>query len=1050
MKNSRKKVVVTLLTLLLAIFILPFVNGTTASAKKKVHVSKVAITKPAAKSLTLPVGKTYSLKVKVTPSKASNKKVSYKSSNSKVVSVNSKGKLIAKKKGTAKITVTAKDGSKKKAVLTVKVVIPVSKIKITAPSMQNMVLAKGKHYTIKTTVTPSNASNKKLAYTSSNSKVLSVNSKGVVTAKKSGSAIITVKAADGSKKKATVKLIVGTPVTKVTVAQTTVKKTVGSSFNINAKVTPSNATTKALKYTSSNTSLATVDSKGKVTLKKVGTVKITAKTTDGSNKSAVCTVVIQKPAPKPPVTPPVKPEPDKDDNNYSLVWQDNFDGTELNTKDWNYELHEPGWVNHEWQQYTDSKENTYVKDGHLVIQAVKTEDETGAHYTSGRINTQGKHDYKYGKFEIRAKAPSGKGFLPAIWMMPTNENLYGQWPKCGEIDIMEVLGHQTNTTYGTLHFGEPHTQKQGSYTLPASDFASGYHTYTCEWEPSEIRFYVDGILFNTVNDWFTKKTGFGEVTYPAPFDQDFYLILNLAVGGDWPGSPDETTEFGENAQLLVDYVKVYQKKNYDENVKKPVINQTFRNPDQTGNYIVNGNFSLNESLSDATDWSFLLAGNGDAAAIIKDNALHITTINSGELDYSVQVVQPNLPMEKGYRYRLSFDASASEARTMIADISGPDNGYIRYFNDTSVALTTEQKHYAYEFDMTNASDANGRVEFNLGNQNSTADVSITNVRVEKIGKAEIPEEVKTLLPDGNYIYNGEFQEGSNRLDYWTIQSLRKDAIVSVTNTNNVRELKVFVPNVASTPEQVIVTQDPVALAGNKTYVLYFDAYSDTNKVIKTLLAGETFKTTLTKQKTTYKYTFTTKDGLTTAKLQFLLGAAGTAYIDNVRIQEDGLLINGDFINGFSGFEVFTDSSISSSVTYSVDGQHENNAAAFDIQDTGDADWKIQLKQNNISLENGKWYTISLDAKSTITRKIMYALQRDGSSDNDWTPYSGTQVIELTNEFKTFTTTFQMTSKTDLSTILSISMGSVDGVQITVPHTVTIDNIKLNEVTAPQN
>lgn len=244
---------------------------------------------------------------------------------------------------------------------------------------------------------------------------------------------------------------------------------------------------------------------------------------------------------------------------YKLVWEDHFDGEKLNTEDWNYEYHEPGWVNHELQEYSDSEKNIYVENSDLVIQALKTEKDGKVFYTSGRVNTQNKHDFLYGRFEARLKAPSGKGFLPAFWMMPTEEAFYGQWPKCGEIDIMEVLGDKTDTTYGTLHFGEPHTQHQGSYALKNGDFAGEYHVFACEWEPEEIRFYVDGELYHKANDWFTKKEGSQKEDYPAPYDQPFYLILNLAVGGDWPKDPDADAVFAANAQLRVDYVRVYQK-----------------------------------------------------------------------------------------------------------------------------------------------------------------------------------------------------------------------------------------------------------------------------------------------------------------------------------------------------------------------------------------------------------------------------------------------------------------------------------------------------------
>ena len=190
----------------------------------------------------------------------------------------------------------------------------------------------------------------------------------------------------------------------------------------------------------------------------------------------------------------------------------------------------------------DSPENIYLQDGSLVIKPVEIKNADGTvSYTSGRVNTQNKHDFKYGLFEARVKVPEGQGFLPAFWMMPTDENLYGQWPRCGEIDIMEVLGNDTTKSYGTVHYGNPHSEQQGSYVLPSGSFSSEYHNFAVEWEPGRINWYVDGNLIHTANDWYSATEGQGEITYPAPFDQPFYIILNLAVGGNWPGSPDETT-----------------------------------------------------------------------------------------------------------------------------------------------------------------------------------------------------------------------------------------------------------------------------------------------------------------------------------------------------------------------------------------------------------------------------------------------------------------------------------------------------------------------------
>ena len=737
---------------------------------------------------------------------------------------------------------------------------------------------------------------------------------------------------------------------------------------------------------------------------------------------------------------------------YKLVWEDEFDGDKLNLNDWNFEYHEPGWVNAELQEYVDSEKNTYVKDGNLYIQALKEIKDGKVYYTSGRINTKGKKNYQYGRFEVRAKVPSGKGFLPAFWMMPEDESYYGQWPKCGEIDVMEVHGSALSTTYGTLHFGEPHTQKQGSHTLPEgqTNFGEDFHVFACEWDPDEFRFYVDDVLFYTVNDWFTQKPGFGKVAYPAPYDQPFYMILNLAVGGSWVGYPDENDKFEENAQFVIDYVRVYQKDNYDTNVDKPENEVKLRDPDKTGNYIINGDFAKVEDLiQEDSNWQILFANGGAATAEISDNALHITSTSAGTVNYGVQVVQANLPMENGAKYKLTYDAYAEEARTMITGISAPDRGYIRYLEDKTVNLTTEKQTYEHIFDMTADSDANGRVEFNLGNQGSIAKVHISNVRLTKEGDAE--KEEKGVLPDGNYVYNGQFNEGNEpgrlRLAYWDWNIRQcKGAKVSVTN-DGIRELKVVVPDSVNGLDQVTVFQEDIAISGGKKYILSFDAYADENKTIQTTVAGKTFDSALTTAKTSYKYEFETPTDLSASEICFLLGNAGTTYIDNVCIREDCMIVNGDFSNGLLGYEVYVNDAAKVS-DYIVDSLNEKDAFSMDITNTGDQDWYIQLKQSGIKLEKDKWYKLSFDAKSTVDREIMYALQRDGTSDDNWTPYSGQPKAALTASFQTFEKVFQMKSDTDANTILSVSMGAVGGKQIAQKHTIKIDNINLEE-TEPQ-
>jgi len=239
---------------------------------------------------------------------------------------------------------------------------------------------------------------------------------------------------------------------------------------------------------------------------------------------------------------------------YRLVWQEDFSGETLNEDDWNIELHEPGWVNHELQEYTASAENVFLEKNQLVLKAVRKPDGS---YTSGRVSTQGKRDFTYGIFEARLKVPKGRGYLPAFWLMTTDEEQYGQWPRCGEIDIMEVLGHDTGTNYGTIHFGIPHKQSQGKCTLETGSFSDDFHVFALKWEPGKLRWYVDGKRMFAETDWYCAREETGPIAYPAPFNHPFYIILNLAVGGDWPGDPDAHTDFEKEA-LVVDYVKVYQ------------------------------------------------------------------------------------------------------------------------------------------------------------------------------------------------------------------------------------------------------------------------------------------------------------------------------------------------------------------------------------------------------------------------------------------------------------------------------------------------------------
>ena len=234
----------------------------------------------------------------------------------------------------------------------------------------------------------------------------------------------------------------------------------------------------------------------------------------------------------------------------NLVWNEEFSGTSLNTTSWNYEIGNGsgGWGNNELEYYTNSTKNVFVSNGNLIIEARK-ESIGGFNYSSARLTTQNKKSFTYGRIDIRAKLPRGKGIWPALWMLGNNISTVG-WPASGEIDIMEHLGHEENKSYGTLHYGAStatHASKGNSFTLNSGAFYEQFHVFSMEWKLDQVKLYVDNNLFLAVNKADTS---------PYPFNAPFFFIFNVAVGGNWPGSPDGTTTFPQ--RMIVDYVRVFQ------------------------------------------------------------------------------------------------------------------------------------------------------------------------------------------------------------------------------------------------------------------------------------------------------------------------------------------------------------------------------------------------------------------------------------------------------------------------------------------------------------
>ncbi len=241
----------------------------------------------------------------------------------------------------------------------------------------------------------------------------------------------------------------------------------------------------------------------------------------------------------------------------NLVWSDEFEDAQLDPEVWFFESGDgsqygiPGWGNNELQWYLP--DNAALANGLLTITA-KEQAQNGKSFTSARLNTRDRFAFRYGRLEARIRLPGGQGLWPAFWLLPQDDT-YGGWAASGEIDVMEAVnlgGSGGNDIHGTIHYGAqwPNNLSSGDAYMVATDATNDFHIYALEWDETEMRWYVDGVLFGMQNSWSTTSASF-----PAPFDQSFHILLNVAVGGNWPGSPDANTVFP--VTMDVDYVRVY-------------------------------------------------------------------------------------------------------------------------------------------------------------------------------------------------------------------------------------------------------------------------------------------------------------------------------------------------------------------------------------------------------------------------------------------------------------------------------------------------------------
>ena len=397
---------------------------------------------------------------------------------------------------------------------------------------------------------------------------------------------------------------------------------------------------------------------------------------------------------------------------YRLVWSDEFDGSSLDMDKWSYELGNwklddsgnyitNGWGNNEQEFYTDR--NTAVKDGVLTISARKeswTDEKQGSYdYTSSRLSTQHKFSVCGGRIEVRARCDSGKSLWPAIWMLP-EDSAYGGWASSGEIDIMEGWGSTPERVCGTVHFGGAWPANKyltGEYSFPDGDGTENWHTYSIEWDRGEIRWYVDDSLYSTQTDWYSE--GF---SYPAPFDQNFYIILNLAVGGHFDGIDgiyaDPATFASGDKNFDIDYVRVYENTASD-----------FRPTEMTS-------LALDNYIEGA-----------EASVVNKEGCTVIDVKNAGSLEYAVMGLLRSREVMAGQRYTLSFDAVSTAERTMV--VTAEDSSYTRYL-DERVTVSTEKKHFS--FDVTFPEDMSADIKFQLGNIDGAAAIGAHEVTLSDI------------------------------------------------------------------------------------------------------------------------------------------------------------------------------------------------------------------------------------------------------------------------------------------------------------------------------
>lgn len=613
--------------------------------------------------------------------------------------------------------------------------------------------------------------------------------------------------------------------------------------------------------------------------------------------------------------------------NRQLIWADEFNNDIIDRSTWQFES---GLSNDNIQFYTDRSENAKIVDGKLQIIALK-ESYQGFEYTSAHIRTEHALYWKYGRIEARIKVPGTPGFVPAFWMLP-DDNMYGWWPLSGEIDIMEHPSNEITSIYGTVHtekynlFSGSSPPQGGVINIP--DAETAFHLYAIEWSPDRIDFFVDEQKYYS----FENDNGASDTW---PFDQSFYIILNLAVGGGWVGSPNETTIFP--AIMEVDYVRVYQEADeisiqgadfvtcHDKGVKYSLAEldgATFywsvpgdaqiisgQGTQQvmvdwgifggnistevitgTGtflktfpvkvapNYLKNPGFEKGVKFWNKSEGFPLKANFNLTTEIVAQGSqsLHVEVLIADGNPWDIQLSQQELMLNGGTTYHVAFRAKAegNQGEISAAVINQSDFSLVAAKN-----FTPSPDWTLYEFDFTAPSSMLAALNIDMGGTtgNYYFDDFILNTQ---------------QLADLNQLNNPDFFESDAGWDLITLSTAQ------VTGTVEKGEFKVGIINAGINPWDIYFGQNGLMIENGTEYRVSFDAYSDNPRQISALVGKNAEPWTvysgeqlfnLTTEKQTYSYTFIMTE-LTDpqARLGFDIGGDGNSvYFDNILLEKIG-------------------------------------------------------------------------------------------------------------------------------------------------------------------